>query len=87
MITALGDVLRLPEILIHIKGQLQDLLKATAAGGCNLNEQLVMGQVNLIWAPVAFADFGIEYTYGRRKVVSGQHGDENVVTSRMRLRF
>ena len=46
-----------------------------------------MGQVNLIWAPVAFADFGIEYTYGRRKVVSGQHGDENVVTSRMRLRF
>src|SRR5690348_4546767 len=61
--------------------------KATASGGCNLNKQLVMGQVNLIWAPVAFADFGIEYTYGRRRVVSGQHGDENVVTSRMRLRF
>ena len=50
--------------------------RATASGGCGLNEQLVMGQVNLIWAPVAFADFGIEYTYGQRKVVSGQRGNE-----------
>ena len=46
-----------------------------------------MGQANLIWAPVSFADIGIEYLYGRRKVVSGQHGDEHVVISRFRLRF
>ena len=61
--------------------------RAAASGGCGLNQQLVMGQANLIWAPVAFADFGIEYTYGRRRVVSGQTGDEHVITNRMRLRF
>jgi hypothetical protein len=46
-----------------------------------------MGQANLIWAPVAFVDIGLEYTYGRRTVVSGQHGDEHVIINRMRLRF
>ena len=61
--------------------------KATASGGCNLNEQLVMGKVNLIWAPVSFVDIGLEYNYGRRTVVSGQHGDEHVVVNRLRLRF
>jgi hypothetical protein len=61
--------------------------RATAGGGCGLNEELVMGQANLIWAPVAFVDIGLEYTYGRRTVVSGQHGDEHVIINRMRLRF
>ena len=60
---------------------------ATAAGGCGLNQQLVMGKVNLIWAPVSFVDIGLEYNYGRRKVVSGQSGSENVVVNRLRLRF
>src|SRR4051794_21973986 len=60
---------------------------ATASGGCGLNEQLVMGKVNLIWAPVSFVDIGLEYTYGRRRVVSGQSGDEHVLANRLRLRF
>ncbi|HEX2212951.1 MAG TPA: DcaP family trimeric outer membrane transporter, partial [Mycobacterium sp.] len=60
---------------------------ATAGGGCGLNEELVMGKANLIWAPVSFVDIGLEYNYGRRKVVSGHHGDEHVVVNRLRLRF
>ena len=60
---------------------------ASARGGCGLNEQLVMGKVNLIWQPVSFVDFGLEYNYGRRRVVSGQIGDEHVIVQRMRLRF
>jgi hypothetical protein len=61
--------------------------RATAGGGCGLNKELTMGKVNLIWAPIALFDIGFEYNYGRRKVVSGQHGDEHVVVNRMRLRF
>jgi hypothetical protein len=60
---------------------------ATAGGGCGLNTELVMGKVNLIWQPISFVDFGLEYNYGRRTVVSGQHGDEHVVVNRLRLRF
>ena len=41
----------------------------------------------MIWSPVSFVDFGLEYNYGRRKVVSGQQGDEHVIDNRMRLRF
>jgi hypothetical protein len=61
--------------------------RATAGGGCNLNEELVMGKVNLIWAPVSFVDIGLEYNYGRRTVVAGKSGDEHVVVNRLRLRF
>ena len=61
--------------------------RAAAAGGCGLNQDMVMAKVNLIWAPVAFADFGLEYNYGLRKVLSGQSGNENVIVNRMRLRF
>jgi hypothetical protein len=61
--------------------------RAAATGGCGLNTQLWMAKVNLIWQPVSFVDFGIEYTFGQRQVFSGQRGDENVITSRMRLRF
>jgi hypothetical protein len=61
--------------------------RATASNGCNLNRDLYMGKVNLIWAPVAFVDIGIEYNYGRRKVLSGQTGDEHVISQRFRLRF
>lgn len=53
----------------------------------NYSENLYEGQVNVIWAPVAFVDFGLEYTFGQRQVVSGQRGNENVITSRFRLRF
>jgi hypothetical protein len=60
---------------------------ATAGGGCNLNKELVMGKVNLIWQPISFVDIGLEYNYGRRVVLSGQSGDEHVVVNRFRLRF
>jgi hypothetical protein len=61
--------------------------RATAGGGCNLNKELTEGEVNLIWSPVSFIDFGLEYVYGRRLVLSGQHGDEHVIHNRMRVRF
>ena len=57
------------------------------AGGCGLNTDLAEGVVNLIWSPVSFVDIGVEYLYGRRKVVSGQHGTEHVIENRLRLRF
>jgi hypothetical protein len=60
---------------------------ATAGGGCGLNQNLAMGKANLIWQPVAFVDFGLEYNYGWRKVMSGQSGSEHVLVNRMRLRF
>jgi hypothetical protein len=52
-----------------------------------LNKELTMGVANLIWAPIAFVDIGLEYVYGRRKVVSGASGDEHVIENRLRLRF
>ncbi len=61
--------------------------RATAGDGCGLNKELMMGKANLIWQPVSFVDIGLEYNYGRRKVVSDQHGDEHVVVNRLRLRF
>jgi hypothetical protein len=59
----------------------------TAGGGCALNERLLMAKVNLIWQPIAFVDFGLEYNYGLRKVVSGAMGNEHVIVNRMRVRF
>ena len=59
----------------------------TAGGGCALNERLLMGKANVIWQPVAFVDFGLEYNYGLRKVFSGAMGNEHVIVNRMRMRF
>ena len=61
--------------------------RASSSGGCGLNEDLVMGKVNLIWAPVSFVDIGLEYTFGYRKVLGGESGSEHVIANRMRLRF
>ncbi|MGE0257492.1 MAG: porin [Alphaproteobacteria bacterium] len=61
--------------------------RLTASGGCALNERLLMAKANVIWQPVAFTDFGLEYNYGQRKVLSGSMGNEHVITSRFRLRF
>ena len=41
----------------------------------------------MIWQPISFVDFGLEYTYGLRKVFSGAMGNEHVITNRMRIRF
>ncbi len=46
-----------------------------------------MGKANVIWQPISFVDFGLEYNYGLRKVVSGAMGNEHVIVNRMRLRF
>ena len=61
--------------------------RATAAGGCGLNQDMVMAKVNLIWAPVAFADFGLEYTMASAGSSAVSSGAENVIVNRMRLRF
>ncbi|MGD9614828.1 MAG: DcaP family trimeric outer membrane transporter [Alphaproteobacteria bacterium] len=60
-------------------------LVAGNTGG--MNTDLTMGVANLIWAPTAFVDIGMEYVYGRRKTVNGANGDQHVIINRMRLRF
>ncbi len=59
----------------------------TASGGCALNERLLMGKANVIWQPISFVDFGLEYNYGLRKTFNGAMGNEHVLVNRMRLRF
>jgi len=59
----------------------------TGGGGCSLNKELVTAHVNLIWNPVPFADFGIEYMWGHRQVVSNLKGDVNAIISRFRVAF
>jgi hypothetical protein len=61
--------------------------RATGAGGCGLNKELINPTVNLIWAPVPFADIGVEYTWGHRLTVGNARGDQNVLLSRFRVRF
>jgi len=61
--------------------------RTTGAGGCGLNKAMTTAHLNLIWNPVPFVDFGVEYVYGHRIVVSNLKGDENVLMSRMRVQF
>ncbi|MBV9829886.1 MAG: porin [Alphaproteobacteria bacterium] len=61
--------------------------KATGAGGCGLNKELITAHANLIWNPVPFVDVGIEYMYGHRQVVSNLKGDENVLISKFGVKF
>ena len=51
------------------------------------DKELVTAHINLIWAPVPFADVGIEYLYGHRQVVANLKGDLNTVLTRFRMRF
>ncbi|HKS88572.1 MAG TPA: DcaP family trimeric outer membrane transporter [Stellaceae bacterium] len=53
----------------------------------SLNKELISVHANLIWAPVPFVDFGLEYLWGHRRVVNNEHGDMNALISRMRVRF
>lgn len=48
---------------------------------------LVTAHLNLIWAPVPFADVGIEYLFGHRQVVANLKGDINSIQTRFRMRF
>jgi hypothetical protein len=59
----------------------------TGAGGCGLNKEVMTAVANLIWAPVAFVDVGVEYFWGHRLTTGNQRGDENVLLSRFRVRF
>jgi outer membrane DcaP-like protein len=51
------------------------------------DKELVTAHVNLIWAPVPFADLGIEYLFGHRQVVANLKGDLNSILTRFRMRF
>jgi hypothetical protein len=51
------------------------------------DKELVTAHANLIWAPVPFADFGVEYLYGHRQVVGNLKGDLNTILTRFRMRF
>jgi Porin subfamily/DcaP outer membrane protein len=53
----------------------------------NLNQQLQTVHVNLIWSPVAFIDYGVEYTWGQRKVVANIYGQEQALIGKFRVKF
>jgi DcaP outer membrane protein/Porin subfamily len=57
--------------------------------GCNNgnNKLLTMAHANLFWSPVAFVDFGLEYSYGHRVTVNNFKGDSNVLLGQFRVRF
>jgi hypothetical protein len=42
---------------------------------------------NLVWNPVAFITTGVEYMYGKRQVVSGARGQEQVLIGKFRVAF
>jgi hypothetical protein len=51
------------------------------------NKQVTTAHLNLIWAPVSFADIGVEYFWGQRQTVANLRGDVNSVLTRFRMRF
>ena len=51
------------------------------------NKELQLVHVNLLWNPVPFVDTGVEYTWGKRKVVSNITGEENVLLGVFRVKF
>ncbi|HEY3908493.1 MAG TPA: DcaP family trimeric outer membrane transporter [Stellaceae bacterium] len=51
------------------------------------NKQLWNTFVNLVWNPVAFITTGVEYMYGKRTVVSGAKGQEQVLIGKWRVAF
>jgi len=55
--------------------------------GTTISKQLSMVEANLFWSPVAFVDFGVEYSWGHRVTQANFKGDSNVVTGTFRVRF
>jgi len=51
------------------------------------NKEIQSVHVNLIWSPVAFVDMGVEYMWGKRKVVSNITGESNSLQAVMRVKF
>ncbi|HZT87327.1 MAG TPA: DcaP family trimeric outer membrane transporter [Stellaceae bacterium] len=78
-------------------------LRSTISGGINhsdvnstilgpaqdaaVNKEIITAHANLIWSPVSFVDFGVEYMYGHRVTVANLKGDENVLISKIAFRF
>ena len=61
--------------------------RATGAGGCNLNKELLNVAANVFWSPVPFVDVGFEYMWGHRMTVGNARGDENVVENLFKIKF
>jgi hypothetical protein len=61
------------------------LIGAAQSGVANKNLNTL--HANVIWAPVAFADVGVEYLYGQRQVVNNQRGTLSSLLTRFRMRF
>jgi hypothetical protein len=57
----------------------------TAAG--SVNKILALSHINLMWSPVGFVDFGVEYAWGHRVTTGNFKGDANTLESTMRVRF
>jgi DcaP outer membrane protein len=51
------------------------------------NKELVTAHANIIWAPLPFADIGLEYFFGHRQTVANLKGDINSIQTRFRMRF
>jgi hypothetical protein len=51
------------------------------------NKKLQSASINIIWAPVAFIDLGVEYFWGQRQVVATLIGNEQVLVTRLRLKY
>src|SRR5579884_4401351 len=78
-------------------------LRSTISGGINhsdvnstilgpaqdaaVNKEIITAHANLIWSPVSFVDFGVEYMYGHRVTVANLKGYENVLISKIAFRF
>jgi hypothetical protein len=60
---------------------------AGSAQAGTVNKMLVSAHANVIWSPVAFVDFGLEYMYGHRVVINNLKGDENVMIGEFKVRF
>jgi hypothetical protein len=60
---------------------------AGSAQAGTVNKELVSAHANVIWSPVAFVDFGLEYMYGHRVVVNNLKGDENTLIGEFKVRF
>ena len=52
-----------------------------------VNKETMTTHVNLIWAPVSFADFAVEYQWGHRVTLANIRGDVNTLIGRFNMRF
>jgi hypothetical protein len=58
-----------------------------AAQAASLNKEFLASHVSLIWNPVSFIDFGLEYMWGQRTVLNNTTGTESTLLSEFKFRF